>query len=610
MTSGTITDTTHTTSDLPSQLADVAHNCTACGLCVRECGFLQNHGTPRQIAAVCALQPEATLPHAFACHLCGLCTAVCPHPVDPKVLFLAMRQEAFARGIAQFSEHSPLRRYENSGTSKRFSWYGLPEQCDTVFFPGCSLSGSRAQTVRDTFFYLQQHIPALGIVLDCCTKPSHDLGDHDHFNSMFTALTDALSHHGIKHVLTACPNCYEVFSRYAPEFTVTSVYSVLNQLPLPDTPKLSDYVTVHDPCVARFDTDNQTAVRELLWKKGLTIREMPHSQKRTLCCGQGAGVGLLFPDSSRQWTAKRCAEAEENHIVNYCASCTQAFASYAESSHILDLLFRPEQTLAGKVKAAKAPLTYLNRLNLKRHLQRTLPVAVSQERGPTDERLSVTTVGRKLLVIMALATALLVVHNSAASGWLEQERLRAMIAGYGLLAPLVYMLIYSIAPALLLPGLPLGIIGGILFGPFWGVVYTITSATVGACIAFLISRYLARDLIRQKLKHPRWHQLDRQVTDNGWKIVALTRLVPLFPFNLLNYAFGLTPVRFVDYAVATFIFMLPGTIAFITFSSFLLDLLHGRLSSELLIGVALLGLISLLPVLYRRHKNRVQQGAH
>jgi len=157
---------------------------------------------------------------------------------------------------------------------------------------------------------------------------------------------------------------------------------------------------------------------------------------------------------------------------------------------------------------------------------------------------------------------------------------------------------------MLLPGLPLTIVGGILFGPFWGVVYTITSATAGACVAFLISRYIARDWIEKKLKGPRWGQLDEGVEKHGWKIVAFTRLIPLFPFNLLNYAFGLTKITFVHYAVTTFICMLPACIAFIVFSSSLLDLIRGKVSPTFIIGLGLIIIVSLIPFFYNRFKTK------
>ena len=171
------------------------------------------------------------------------------------------------------------------------------------------------------------------------------------------------------------------------------------------------------------------------------------------------------------------------------------------------------------------------------------------------------------------------------------------------------MIIYAVAPALFLPGLPLTIAGGILFGPFWGVVYTITSATFGACVAFLVSRYVARDWIEKKLRSPRWRRLDQGVEKHGWKIVAFTRLIPVFPFNLLNYAFGLTKINFSHYAIATFVCMLPACIAYIVFSSSFLDILKGEMPPTFFIGVGLIISVSLIPLFYRRYKAEKDDGA-
>lgn len=187
---------------------------------------------------------------------------------------------------------------------------------------------------------------------------------------------------------------------------------------------------------------------------------------------------------------------------------------------------------------------------------------------------------------------------------LNTETIRSAMAGTGAWAPVIYMLTYTLAPALMLPGLPISLAGGILFGPFWGVVYTITSATAGACLAFLVSRYVAREWVANRLRGPRWRRLDRQVEENGWKIVAFTRLIPLFPFNLLNYAFGLTRIRFAHYAWATFVFMLPATIAFITFSSSLLDLLNGKISADFTAGLLLMAVVSAIPALHRGYAAR------
>ena len=81
-------------------------------------------------------QDDATLALAYECSLCGLCGAVCPVELDPRDLFLEMRRAAVSKGIAPFPEHKTLLNYEKLGTSKRYSFYALPEGCDTVFFPG------------------------------------------------------------------------------------------------------------------------------------------------------------------------------------------------------------------------------------------------------------------------------------------------------------------------------------------------------------------------------------------------------------------------------------------------------------------------------------------
>jgi uncharacterized membrane protein YdjX (TVP38/TMEM64 family) len=94
------------------------------------------------------------------------------------------------------------------------------------------------------------------------------------------------------------------------------------------------------------------------------------------------------------------------------------------------------------------------------------------------------------------------------------------------------------------------------------------------------------------------------VARHGWKVVAFTRLIPAFPFNLLNYAFGLTKVPFAHYVAASFVCMLPACIAFIVFSSSLLGLIKGKVSSTALLGISLIVLVSLIPVAYRRLKGR------
>ena len=125
---------------------------------------------------------------------------------------------------------------------------------------------------------------------------------------------------------------------------------------------------------------------------------------------------------------------------------------------------------------------------------------------------------------------------------------------------------------------------------------------MGAALVFLVSRYLARDWVAGKLAGTRLRSLDDKVARHGWKIVAFTRLVPVFSFSLLNYAFGLTRISFWPYLAATFVCMLPSTIAYVYFSSNILGLVHGRISRGLIIGAVLVVLVSLIPLVYRWRK--------
>ncbi|TLN13368.1 TVP38/TMEM64 family protein, partial [bacterium] len=208
--------------------------------------------------------------------------------------------------------------------------------------------------------------------------------------------------------------------------------------------------------------------------------------------------------------------------------------------------------------------------------------------------------GKFILFFAFFILAALAARAMGVSQYLEGERLRSLIEGFGPLAPAAYMLLFIIGPSLSLPGLPITIAGGILFGPFWGVVYTITSATIGACLAFLAARYLARDFVEKRLSGTKLGRLDEEVAKNGWKVVAVTRLVPLFPFNLLNFALGLTKIGFWPYAITTFFCMLPATVAYVVFSSSLLDLLRGEISPVFLFGALLVVFVSILPVILKR----------
>jgi uncharacterized membrane protein YdjX (TVP38/TMEM64 family) len=142
------------------------------------------------------------------------------------------------------------------------------------------------------------------------------------------------------------------------------------------------------------------------------------------------------------------------------------------------------------------------------------------------------------------------------------------IQSLGCWGPVVVVLFYIIACVLFLPGSVLTLGAGFIFKLFLGTVTVSIGATLGACAAFWVGRTVARGWVAGRVEgNPKFAAIDAAVGREGFKIVLLTRLCPIFPFNLLNYAFGLTRVRFRSYALASWIGMLPGTIMYVYIGS-------------------------------------------
>ena len=366
-------------SSLINRSKDIAEQCTECPLCRRECAFLVKYGNPKEIANRIDPQDDATLVLAYECSLCGLCGAVCPVNLDPRDLFLEMRRAVVSKGVAPFPEHKMLLGYEKRGTSRKYTYYALPEGCQAIFFPGCGLPGTRPKRTLQVYHHLRSFMPGLGIVLDCCAKPSHDLGRQDFFDSLFGEMRDYLVRNGVRTVLTACPNCYRVFKEYGEGLAVRTVYEAMpEQGPSVNSAMAGKPVVIHDPCAIRHEIPVHEAVRALVRNQGLPVEEMPHHDVKTLCCGEGGAVGSLAPELAGQWGQKRRAETENRNLVTYCVGCSNLLGKLTPTSHLLDLFFEPE---ASQVKPAGPPWTYWNRLSLERKLKKNMKAPVTRERS-------------------------------------------------------------------------------------------------------------------------------------------------------------------------------------------------------------------------------------
>ena len=181
---------------------------------------------------------------------------------------------------------------------------------------------------------------------------------------------------------------------------------------------------------------------------------------------------------------------------------------------------------------------------------------------------------KRILLFFSLS-ALVAILILAIRSFYVQDFLRNVlmqIEHLGAWGPVAFIVTYNLATVLFIPGSVLTLGGGVIFGLWWGSVYVFVAASLGATFAFLIGRYLSRDRVVKYMEaHPKFKALDRAVSQEGFKIVFLTRLCPLFPFNLLNYALGITQVSLKDYVLGSF-GMIPATILYVYSGSLVVDL--------------------------------------
>jgi uncharacterized membrane protein YdjX (TVP38/TMEM64 family) len=217
-------------------------------------------------------------------------------------------------------------------------------------------------------------------------------------------------------------------------------------------------------------------------------------------------------------------------------------------------------------------------------------------------------------VVVLIAVILL-----ARQGGAYIPRFAEWVNSLGVWGPIVFILGYIVATVAFLPASLLTLAAGAIFGIGFGVLYVFIAALTGSSLAFLVSRYLARGLIEARLAgNPRFAAIDRAVGAQGRKIVFLLRLSPAFPFVLLNYALGLTRVRFVDYVIAGF-GMLPGTLLYVYYGKLAGDVaaLAGGAAVErgagyyavLLLGLAATVVVTLLVTRTARQALRDAQAA-
>jgi uncharacterized membrane protein YdjX (TVP38/TMEM64 family) len=211
-----------------------------------------------------------------------------------------------------------------------------------------------------------------------------------------------------------------------------------------------------------------------------------------------------------------------------------------------------------------------------------------------------------------VSRAVLVAALAAAIIWLGLHRellqpatIERELRRFGGWAPILFLLLYALATVLFVPGSLLAVAGGALFGPIWGTLWNLTGATLGATLAFVIARYVASDCVAAR-SGERLGRLMRGVEEEGWRFITFVRLVPLFPFNLVNYAFGLTRIRLREYVLASFVCMVPGALAYTYLGYAGREAASGQAGAvrETVLALVLLAVVAFLLRLVRRVKGQ------
>ncbi|MCZ8522055.1 MULTISPECIES: TVP38/TMEM64 family protein [Paenibacillus] len=201
----------------------------------------------------------------------------------------------------------------------------------------------------------------------------------------------------------------------------------------------------------------------------------------------------------------------------------------------------------------------------------------------------------RLALVLAAAVSLWLINHYYFH--FTPQGVRDAILSFGIWAPLIYIAVYTVRPLFFFPATVLCLAGGLAFGPLWGTFYTILGFTGDSMLVFLLARRYGTRFIRPPEGNIRkWQE---RLARKGFLAVASLRLIPVVPFDLISFAAGLSPIRFLPYLAGTVLGTIPVTFAY----SFLGDRLSHGLSPALLPGLAAVLLLAVIPVLLVRRRS-------
>jgi Fe-S oxidoreductase len=300
---------------------------------------------------------------SWSCNLCDRCTVRCDHGADLSGLFQLSRSSRVDNGYFPPAYHAYWLEELDFCTNQADFSGAAPHQssCEYAFFPGCRLSGSNPQQVKQVYRYLTEHYQA-GLILNCCGIPAWWAGEDRKFLLHLEELTNIWQSLGCPTLVLACPSCGKMLEKFLPHIPFIYIYQLLADTERPAFQSQLRQAALFDPCAAQGNKQLKQAVRQLLERLGIELTAYDSDGQ---CCGYGGHMQLANPELFRQIICNRIAESDAPYVV-YCANCWEVFTRVGKQCiHVLDLLFgditRRVPTLSEKKK---------NSLLLKQELMR------------------------------------------------------------------------------------------------------------------------------------------------------------------------------------------------------------------------------------------------
>ena len=368
---------------------DEAKRCLQCECmeCVKGCEYLRHYKFypkvyARQIynneSIVMGTRQANTMINS--CMLCGLCETICPEDFAMADICLQARRTMVERDHMPPSAHEFALRDMAFANGEKCALARHAPGMDTseyLFFPGCQLTASDPEHVRSAYMHLRDKLGNIGLFLHCCGAPAEWSGREGLRDEAMAVLRSEWQRLGSPKLLVACPTCLKTLKQYLPEAEVTSYWTVLRVLGLPDGAQGgTNTLAVNDPCAARHDPALREDVRALLEGLAVTFVEPELSGELTQCCGYGGLLSEANPELGKRVRELR-AESVAEEWVTYCAMCRDMFAKTGKSAlHMFDLLF-PRGEQAGK----RPSPGYSERRENRAHLKEKLLSELWQESG-------------------------------------------------------------------------------------------------------------------------------------------------------------------------------------------------------------------------------------